>query len=179
MDTYDHLNWTKADCSINEESEHKSSESKQNEDAFCGSCTKSNVINIKIQICKDWGKCKVIVENDEDDFINVEECDASCASQQNHLDLIQNYMQHSLFPTFDIENDELNHQPTFYDTTNCLKEVGISELDHELQPNCVICTEDIRDAAVKLNCKHLFHKDCIDEWINIHEVCPVCRAEIK
>ena len=88
-------------------------------------------------------------------------------------------MQHSLFPTFDIENDDFNHQPTSYDTTNCLKEVAISKFDHELSPNCVICTEDIRDTAVKLNCTHLFHKDCIDRWINIHEVCPVCRAEIK
>lgn len=45
------------------------------------------------------------------------------------------------------------------------------------ETECSICKEDyLEDESIKLlECKHNFHKDCINIWLAIHSSCPVCR----
>ena len=45
---------------------------------------------------------------------------------------------------------------------------------------CTICLEDHvpGELAARLPCGHLFHKDCVVEWLRRHCVCPVCRYEL-
>jgi len=48
--------------------------------------------------------------------------------------------------------------------------------------DCAICFEEMRDSdeLVKCNltCKNGFHKDCMQQWINLgHNTCPLCRAD--
>jgi hypothetical protein len=50
---------------------------------------------------------------------------------------------------------------------------------------CSICIDEIDikdDKNIKtLNCsnKHIFHIICIDNWLNINNICPLCREEIN
>lgn len=47
--------------------------------------------------------------------------------------------------------------------------------------SCSICMCDFEkeDEYYSLNCKHLFHKDCMDKWLKDYNyICPVCRCEI-
>lgn len=47
---------------------------------------------------------------------------------------------------------------------------------------CSICFESIiGDDFCKLPvCIHVFHKKCIDEWIQLgHSTCPLCRADVR
>jgi hypothetical protein len=30
----------------------------------------------------------------------------------------------------------------------------------------------------KLRCSHLYHSDCIAQWLGINKVCPVCNTEV-
>jgi hypothetical protein len=39
---------------------------------------------------------------------------------------------------------------------------------------CCICSEFYEDKH-KLQCGHIFHKDCILVWIKDHKSCPLCR----
>ena len=41
---------------------------------------------------------------------------------------------------------------------------------------CSICLEGNPDTKL-LNCGHMFHKNCIDTWLKIKPVCPLCRME--
>ncbi|KAK9671664.1 hypothetical protein RND81_12G046400 [Saponaria officinalis] len=44
---------------------------------------------------------------------------------------------------------------------------------------CSICLSgfvDGEELRQLKNCKHLFHKVCIDKWLSTHFNCPVCRA---
>ena len=45
---------------------------------------------------------------------------------------------------------------------------------------CPVCIEDIMkgDEVRRLDCKHVFHKMCIDKWLRVKFSCPMCRAEV-
>uniref|UniRef100_A0A0A9A3L0 RING-type E3 ubiquitin transferase n=1 Tax=Arundo donax TaxID=35708 RepID=A0A0A9A3L0_ARUDO len=45
---------------------------------------------------------------------------------------------------------------------------------------CAVCMDDFQlgAAAKQLPCKHVFHKDCILPWLDLHSSCPVCRFEL-
>lgn len=43
---------------------------------------------------------------------------------------------------------------------------------------CVICLEEVISRGhVYLACNHVFHRDCIDTWLNKNSSCPYCRYE--
>ena len=44
---------------------------------------------------------------------------------------------------------------------------------------CVICMEKNASTHnfIKLNCGHKFHMDCLQKWMLINPVCPICREE--
>lgn len=52
---------------------------------------------------------------------------------------------------------------------------------NETDKNCCICLSDFKsdDNVSVLNCKHLFHHDCIVEWSMYKINCPVCRENLK
>jgi E3 ubiquitin-protein ligase RNF115/126 len=45
---------------------------------------------------------------------------------------------------------------------------------------CAVCMDDFHlgAAAKQLPCNHVFHKDCILPWLDLHSSCPVCRYEL-
>ncbi len=45
------------------------------------------------------------------------------------------------------------------------------------EDRCIICLEDLNNAkeGVLLSCSHLFHKDCIQKWLDRNPTCPTCR----
>uniref|UniRef100_A0A2P2Q4T6 Uncharacterized protein MANES_09G090000 n=1 Tax=Rhizophora mucronata TaxID=61149 RepID=A0A2P2Q4T6_RHIMU len=51
----------------------------------------------------------------------------------------------------------------------------------EIGNECPVCLsvfaegEDLKQLGV---CKHSFHADCINKWLNSHSNCPVCRASV-
>ncbi len=47
-------------------------------------------------------------------------------------------------------------------------------------PSCAICLEDFdKDDEIKmLNCKHYFHKTCLEDWLKKNGTCPYCRRAI-
>ena len=47
--------------------------------------------------------------------------------------------------------------------------------------SCSICLEDFKtgDNIKKLNCTHIFHKECLEPWLNNNNRnCPMCRTDI-
>ncbi|KAL1197696.1 E3 ubiquitin ligase BIG BROTHER-related [Cardamine amara subsp. amara] len=47
--------------------------------------------------------------------------------------------------------------------------------------SCVICRLDYEDDddLILLPCKHSYHSECINNWLKINKVCPVCSAEVS
>ncbi len=45
---------------------------------------------------------------------------------------------------------------------------------------CSICQEDftISDSVLKLPCRHVYHTDCVTNWLAVNNTCPLCRLEL-
>lgn len=55
-----------------------------------------------------------------------------------------------------------------------------NDQDMLAQENCAICLEKFEDGdeactSNNQNCKHVFHHECIFEWLLKNEDCPCCR----
>ena len=49
------------------------------------------------------------------------------------------------------------------------------------QQECAVCLSQISEgeSVRKLKCRHTFHKDCLDEWLQqCLATCPLCRAKV-
>lgn len=60
------------------------------------------------------------------------------------------------------------------------KREGRHEGDADVE--CAVCLSMLEDeemARLLPNCKHNFHVECIDTWLNSHSTCPICRTEAE
>ena len=46
---------------------------------------------------------------------------------------------------------------------------------------CSICYCNLKEGEMvhKLHCRHIFHCECIKEWLMKEKVCPMCKQEIS
>ncbi|GMJ05550.1 hypothetical protein HRI_004224200 [Hibiscus trionum] len=69
----------------------------------------------------------------------------------------------------EVDPDELS-----YEELLALGEAGNND-------SCVICHVDYDegDSLTALSCKHSYHPECINNWLKINKICPVCSAEVS
>ena len=50
---------------------------------------------------------------------------------------------------------------------------------HERLPTCAICLQQfsIGDYVSTTSCRHNFHQQCIQRWLQLKRICPLCNAE--
>ncbi|XP_068596329.1 E3 ubiquitin-protein ligase RNF130 [Brachionichthys hirsutus] len=63
-------------------------------------------------------------------------------------------------------------------TTRTVKK-GDKETDPDFN-HCAVCIEayQLNDVVRILPCKHVFHRLCVDPWLNEHCTCPMCKLNI-
>ena len=73
---------------------------------------------------------------------------------------------------------------------DCAPTLNLKEYEHSLEGGiivegtyCPICLEELEigEHVVFMPCgkEHIFHKHCIQSWLNANSVCPTCRAEFE
>jgi hypothetical protein len=52
--------------------------------------------------------------------------------------------------------------------------------DIQNETKCSICLEQFKrgERVCELPCKHIFHDDCVREWLSREATCPVCRKKL-
>lgn len=55
------------------------------------------------------------------------------------------------------------------------------EVDEEEAPSCSICMENYKPGTriKRLPCNHEFHPECITQWLETNNSCPICRQSFK
>lgn len=45
---------------------------------------------------------------------------------------------------------------------------------------CIICLEDMKfnEDLILVKCSHIYHKECLEKWMNRKSVCPLCDIKI-
>lgn len=44
--------------------------------------------------------------------------------------------------------------------------------------NCAICQDELKTNIHTLRCSHQFHDECIQKWIDLRNLCPLCNQKI-
>ena len=74
-------------------------------------------------------------------------------------------------PTIETDNEDVKILVS-EDDFKTLKEIDVKD------EKCSVCLDDIDTKAMVLPCKHVYHKECIKEWLCNHSnKCPVCKNE--
>ena len=66
--------------------------------------------------------------------------------------------------------------PASQETIDALERV---QADTTSPPQCPVCFDDIVGTAVRAECSHVFHEDCLLPWLREHGTCPVCRHAVE
>lgn len=59
--------------------------------------------------------------------------------------------------------------------------INYSERLRQPSVECAVCLSEFLEGEIvrKLKCKHTFHKDCLDKWLQQYlATCPLCRAKV-
>lgn len=122
------------------------------------------LLNIKDNIENDMTIIKNILYN-------------SIINQNNIINLINNF----IIPVINIENEYESVKLTVSkEEINKLPLKNFYEIKTD-EKTCSICLEDfIQECKIReINCKHLFHSECIDKWLFENNYkCPICRENI-
>ncbi|XVF70682.1 hypothetical protein PTKIN_Ptkin11bG0182200 [Pterospermum kingtungense] len=66
---------------------------------------------------------------------------------------------------------------------SCIQKLPVLEFhSREEYCSCSICLQGIKDGELIRNlprCGHIFHLNCIDQWLNRQGTCPMCRQHVS
>ena len=73
-----------------------------------------------------------------------------------------------------ISNNEFNRLPK--------KELNSRDMENSKITTCSICCEEFGKTEKVIffkECKHVFHTDCIKDWLNRKPICPNCKRNVR
>lgn len=85
------------------------------------------------------------------------------------MERIKSCLERLSFINNNNDNDDNN-------VNNNLTEFINKQKDSNNYKECVICLENMiyNEDLIMINCSHIYHKECIQKWLNRNSICPLC-----
>jgi len=98
-------------------------------------------------------------------YIRTENCRFCVAEKRNEYG---NYVNNiNMYNNINGTPNNLTHNKIMYIATN-------------KNDICSICLNNFtKNGSLLSNCLHIFHKRCLNEWLNYNKQCPLCRTNIN
>ncbi|PON98061.1 43kDa postsynaptic protein [Trema orientale] len=103
----------------------------------------------------------------------------------NISDGMEYYLLQAIAHSFGESEEFFRTVPASKSSVEALKEAKVDDLGATTVQQCSICLEklwfeedinNINDSkVVRMPCSHLYHTDCIVEWLETSHLCPLCR----
>ena len=134
-----------------------------------------------------------LISSNFSNLSNVSDPLSGIDSSGTSLDNIQQLIAGLIQGVFNIPSDNLqvelvqqNSQELIRPSVQSLHNgTHLSIIDNSLLSNennvCSICHADFQENDIirTINtCSHYYHANCIEQWFNLHNNCPVCRTEL-
>ncbi|KAK8944245.1 E3 ubiquitin-protein ligase RING1 [Platanthera zijinensis] len=91
-------------------------------------------------------------------------------------------LEHLIQQLFENDPNRYGPPPAAKSAVEALPVIKISQdtVVGDVESQCAVCKDsfEIGAEALQLPCKHIYHKDCILPWLELHNSCPVCRYEL-
>jgi len=126
-----------------------------------------------------------VTQEYENDESGSEEEEGVSPAQPVHIDMMTSVEDLYNVLTF-LQNVVNSVNPQMEDvvvTTDekSLDKIKTLKITKEMNEKCTICMDDMKEGEeyYNLTCKHIFHIDCIKEYLlNYNHQCPLCKEEI-
>lgn len=71
-------------------------------------------------------------------------------------------------------------RPASEEVVNALPRITIEAAKAQDEQECPVCKDEfpVGQIVLVLPCKHIFHEECIKEWLKRNNTCPVCRFAV-
>jgi hypothetical protein len=118
------------------------------------------------------------VERTEEDLLIADSVNELINNIRNNM--FQNDLERALRESFDESEDCLKRTDDDIVEFNYVKYENL-ENEKKKDLKCMICLEEFEPSSdvTLTECTHIFHHDCLKEWIRYKKECAVCRIEIK
>ena len=122
-----------------------------------------NEINTEVNVEQNNTDENNLVDNFSDD-------------SENEYQLTETYINPTYYDIDDLSDS--NESGVNREILNLRSRVFINELRYN---ECVICKNNFEceDLIRTLPCKHQFHINCIDRWLQNNNKCPICKKKIE
>ncbi|XP_053696366.1 E3 ubiquitin-protein ligase KCMF1-like [Sabethes cyaneus] len=139
--------------------------------------------NVCCPICVCFGENHNVVQNMHLSEHIAAEHSASFEQYEKNIQIANKHSQpegdllkfiaSTLPPTYYGATAESTNQPATSSNTSSSQKL---EPEDDPDEECPICWDPFSDSdSRQLNCKHTFHSECIQQWVDQNNSCPMCR----
>ncbi|OMO62292.1 Zinc finger, RING-type [Corchorus olitorius] len=106
--------------------------------------------------------------------------DDSSSSDDDDFELDSDFYGSDYFEEYILDDSDPEMRPASKTVIEGLEKVKINEELGKSVGFCSVCLEEmvVGTEARRLPCSHVYHGDCIVEWLNGSNMCPLCRYKM-
>ena len=79
------------------------------------------------------------------------------------------------------DDDSINSKGLSEEKINSFPKNKFEDLNKIKEIKCIICLEEYKegDEITTIPCFHMFHYNCISNWLKNHDMCPICKTNLN